>query len=345
MDFSEKQELEKPKKEIYGIEIEWDENSGNMRYSGEYAMVIWVETAMKSFFDTIEEVSGSEVANLVLETAGYRMGEMVSDFFKKDDVNEMFETLLRVYRAAGWGLITLKEYSHENNTAVLQIKDSWEYRINKKQGRNHESSFLAGHFAGLLTNLSDKNIWYSLEKSQLEGAEYSEYRFSPSKMTPKQNIHELTRHQEQHEIFKLEKMVDDRTKELRELVSEISSPIIPVLDGIVVIPLLGSYDEIRADELLQKTLNTLPEYKANYIILDLTGISESVDNYMISLILKMTQSASLLGSKCILVGISPKLSIEMTKADFNKRETNISCYSTLKHAIMYALSQEGKQLL
>jgi len=92
-------------------------------------------------------------------------------------------------------------------------------------------------------------------------------------------------------------------------------------------------------------LNALPEYKANYIILDMTGIRDGIDNYMISLILKMTQSASLLGSKCILVGISPKLSIEMTKAGFNASETNVSSYSTLKHGVMFALSQEGKQLL
>ncbi|WP_416148017.1 STAS domain-containing protein [Salipaludibacillus sp. HK11] len=345
MDFSNKEELENLKKEVYGIDIEWEQESGNMRFSGQFAMVMWVETAMKSFLDTIQEISGCQVADLVLETAGYRMGEIVSDFFKTDEINGMFETLLRVYRAAGWGHITLKEYSAENNTAVLQIKDSWEYRVNKKQGRKEESSFLAGHFAGLLTNLSEQNIWYTMVKSQLEGAEYSEYRFSPSKMTPKQNIHELTRHQEQHEIYKLEKMVDERTKELRDLVSEISSPIIPVLDGIVVIPLMGTYDEIRADELLQKTLDKLPEYKAKYVILDMTGISEDVDEYMISLILKMTQATALLGSKSILVGISPKLSIEMTKADFNSSESNISSYSTLKHAIMYALSQEGKQLL
>ncbi|WP_280771216.1 STAS domain-containing protein [Salipaludibacillus daqingensis] len=332
-------------KEIYGMGIEWAEENGSLNFSGEFAMVIWVETAMRNFLDTIEEISGSQVVNLVLETAGYRMGEMVSDFFKTSEINDMLETLPRVYGAAGWGLVTIEEYSLENKTAVLRIKDSWEYRINKKQGRKEESPFLPGHFAGLLTNLYSENIWYSMKKSQLKGEEYCEYHFAPSSITPNQNIHELTRSQEQYEILKLEEMVDERTKELKDLVREISSPIIPVLDGIVVIPLMGTYDDVRADELLQKTLAILPEYKAKYVILDMTGISEGVDEYMISLILKMTQAASLLGSQCILVGISPSLSIEMTKADFSIKEANITSYSTLKHAILYALSQEGKQLL
>ncbi|MCE7791149.1 STAS domain-containing protein [Salipaludibacillus sp. CUR1] len=344
MDFPKNDLPVNPKKDVFGIEIEWDKANGCMRYAGETAMVMWVETAMKSFLETISEISGSQVANVVLETAGYRMGAIVSEFFKTGEINDIFQTLPSVYRAAGWGLTTVSDYSVENKTAVIQVKDSWEYRINKIQSQGNDPAFLPGHFAGLLSNLYEENIWYTIEKSQLNGDDCYEFYFSPSQITPTQNIHELTRAQEQREISKLEEMVEERTKDLRELVKEISSPLIPVFDDIVVIPLMGTYDDMRANELLHKTLDKLPEIKANYVILDLTGINDSIDEYMISLIQKMTQSAALLGSKCILVGISPKLSIEMTNANFTTRETHIGCYSTLKHAIMYALSQEGKQI-
>jgi rsbT co-antagonist protein RsbR len=36
---------------------------------------------MKMFFDTIEEVSGEEATNVVLETAGFRQGKLVGSYF------------------------------------------------------------------------------------------------------------------------------------------------------------------------------------------------------------------------------------------------------------------------
>ncbi len=325
--------------------FDWDLNEGTFKFMGGGAVLFWIDTAMKSFFDSIEEVSGDESASLVFEAAGFRMGSIVSDFFGNgSDVQEVLSTLEMVYPAAGWGYIETEKFDPSDNTAVIRLKNSWEYKINKQQKRKKPTTFLAAHYAGVISGLLDKKIWFKLNRSQLLGDEFDEIMFFPSTITPAENIHNLIREKEQNEIYKLEQTVEQRTRELQDMVRELSSPMIPVLDHIVVIPMLGKYDEIRAEDLLDSTLSNMPKLKPKYIILDLTGLNESVNYTFSSLVNKLTLAVSLMGAETILVGISAELSMELIKSQ-TEEVNDLQCFSTLRHAILYALSQEGKQLI
>ncbi|QTM98576.1 STAS domain-containing protein [Sediminibacillus dalangtanensis] len=314
-----------------------------MRFEGQDVIIFWIETAMKSFVDTIEEVSGNDAANVVMETAGFRMGNIVSDFFKQDCINNVINSFPDIYAAAGWCDLEIVDFSEEEKTAVIRVRNSWEYKVNKVQGKQKMSTFLPGHFAGTLTGLFEQNTGFSVVKSQLEGDEYDEIHYYPSEGHPVRDIHQFTRIKEQEEIKRLENMVEERTETLTTLVKEISSPLIPVLDGIVVMPLIGKYDETRADDLLSRTMKNLPEYQANFLILDVTGLDDDLDAYSITLLQSLTHSSELLGTKSAIVGISPNLSMKLIEAKVDMKGLN--CFSTLKHAIHFALAQEGKQII
>ncbi|WP_078553027.1 STAS domain-containing protein [Bacillus alkalicellulosilyticus] len=329
--------------EIENTVFSWDSEKGQMSFEGQDIFVFWIETAMKSFLDTIEEVSGDDAASVVLHTAGFRLGEIVSDFFKKGDIIDIIHYLPNVYSAAGWGKVEIVSIEEETKQATIRIKDSWEYKINRLQEKTQTGSFLPGHWAGILTGLFGTNIGAQVVKSQVVGDEYDEFHCSPTTQSPIENIHDYARLQEQKEIERLEVMVAKRTENLTNLVKEISSPIIPVLDNIVVIPLLGKYDEVRANDMINSTMQNLPKYSANYLILDLTGMDEDIDDYTVSLIQNLTDATALLGTKSVLVGISPKLGIKLTKSQYDL--TGIECFSTLKHAIHFSLAQEGKQII
>ncbi|MGE6489159.1 hypothetical protein ACQKE5_12845 [Paenisporosarcina sp. NPDC076898] len=58
---------------------------------------------------------------------------------------------------------------------------------------------------------------------------------------------------------------DEKKKELQKLVDTLSSPIIPVLDGIVVVPLIGQFDEMRPEKLIVKTLSRIEEKLTIYL--------------------------------------------------------------------------------
>lgn len=137
--------------------------------------------------------------------------------------------------------------------------------------------------------------------------------------------------------------MEDKVRDLTELVEELSSPIIPMLDGIVVVPLIGKYDEDRSEALLEKTLTNLPSYKANYVVLDLTGLNENISQHTANFIEKIGSASTLIGVKTILVGISPQLSIIITQS--NVQLSNFDCFQTLQHGIHYALAQMGRRII
>ncbi|MFC7373533.1 STAS domain-containing protein [Fictibacillus iocasae] len=328
------------------IQFGWDLEEGSFTYQGSDAVLFWIESAMKTLFDTIEEISGDDAASVVMETTGHRQGEIVGDFFNQLNfsIEDAVKTIPPLYASAGWGIVQFEEVDVAASRATVLLKNSWEYKINKIQGKSTHGSFLPGHFAGLLSKLFNTNIWYETVQGNVGDDPCCIYSFYPSDMTASKNIHELLRKKEQDEIRKLEEVVETRTEELKSLVQRLSSPIIPVLENIVVIPLIGQYDDSRSEELLNKTLESLPKLKAKYLVLDLTGMdTDGFDASNLYFIERLSKAAALLGAESILVGISAELGIAITREQVDLSALN--CFGTLQHGIYYALSQEGRKII
>lgn len=329
---------------IDGFDFNWDLEKGLFNFEGDDAVLFWIKSAMKSFFDTIEEISGKETSSIVLETTGFRQGMVVGAFFKdlKLPIEEVANIIPRIYASAGWGKYIITDLDPAAKTARVRALDSWEYKINKEQGKNESGTFLPGHFAGIFSALFGTSLWYKKAADQLAGQDYTELDYFPSSVTVEENIHALARREESKKISELEKLVEDRTIELKQLVKEISSPVIPVLDGIVVVPLLGRYDEFRSEELVDKTLHSLPKHQADCLILDLTGLNQSISAYTVEFLSKLAAAANLIGTETILVGISPELGTKITETNFNLSKFN--CFTNLQHGIYYALSKKGRKI-
>ena len=214
--------------------------------------------------------------------------------------------------------------------------------MNIAQGKEEEGTFMPGHWAGVLTGIFGSKVWYRVVKSQISGDDCSVYEFFASDISPSLNVNALMEEQTIAAQEELDRITKQRTEVLSEIIKEISSPIIPVLDSILVVPLVGRYNEIRAEELLNKTLLNLPRYKAEFLIIDLTSLSK-VDDYTLSFIQKFVSAASLLGTKCLLVGISSELSIKVTQRGY--RMNHIPCFSILQQGINYALDQLGMEII
>ncbi|WP_050181897.1 STAS domain-containing protein [Domibacillus robiginosus] len=331
---------------IGGLTFEWDLEKGKFLFEQQDAVLFWISSAMKTFFDTIEEISGEEASNLVFETTGFRQGLVVGQYFEKIkdvDAAQAAELITNTYASAGWGRTTIKNLDFGAKTLTAHIKDSWEFKINQAQGKKQGGNYLPAHYAGIFSGLFGQNMWYKVVQDQLAGHEYSIIEYFPSDVTISNNIHQLARKKEAEEILRLETIVEEKTKELKELVRQLSSPIIPVLEGIVVVPLIGKYDEDRSEELVVKTLNNLPAHKANYLVLDLTGLDRDISGHTVSLIEKIGSAASLIGTETILVGISPELSLIISQSNINL--SKFDCFQTLQHGIYFALGQHGRTIV
>ena len=331
--------------DIGGVSFNWDLEKGEFLFEQQDAVLFWVSSAMKSFFDTIEEVSGDEASNLVFEATGFRQGVVVGEYFqnmKNVSVMEAVSLITNTYSSAGWGLAQVEGLNLEDKTFTAKFKNSWEYKINKAQEKSEGGKYMPAHYAGIFSGLLNENIWYEVVKDQLQGEEYTEVNYFPSSITVNHNIRQLARKTEMDEILHLEAVVEDKVRDLTELINELSSPIIPVLDGIVVVPLIGKYDEDRSEALLEKTLTNLPSYKAKYLVLDLTGLNENISQHTASFIDKIGSVSSLIGVTTVLVGISPKLSVIITQS--NVQLSKFDCFQTLQHGIHYALGQLGRKI-
>jgi anti-anti-sigma regulatory factor/HAMP domain-containing protein len=121
----------------------------------------------------------------------------------------------------------------------------------------------------------------------------------------------------------LERRVADRTVELeralaelresasaREQLSaavrEISSPVVPVLKGILVMPLVGAIDSDRARLLVRSLLQAIEQHRADVVIMDVTGVP-IVDTQVARALLEAARAAQLLGARPVLVGLRPEL--------------------------------------
>ncbi|MFB1099440.1 STAS domain-containing protein [Terribacillus sp. JSM ZJ617] len=332
--------------EIGGLQFGWELDKGRFIYEDQDAVLFWISSAMRELFDTIEEISGEEVSNLVFETTGYRQGLVVGEYFEnKPDVgiHQAAELITNTYASAGWGRTTIKDLDPEKHTLTAELIDSWEHKINIAQGKTEGGRFLPAHYAGIFSGMFGTNVWYKVEHYQLEGYESTIIHYFPSEVTVSENIHQLARKKESQKIMELEATVEDKTRELKKLVRDLSSPIIPVLDHVVVVPLIGKYDEERSEELLFKTLENLPAYKARYLLLDLTGLDKDVSQYTANLISKVGSASSLIGTQTLLVGISPELGLQITNSGISL--ATFDCFQTLQHGIHYALGQMGKQII
>ncbi len=89
----------------------------------------------------------------------------------------------------------------------------------------------------------------------------------------------------------------------REALSELSTPVIPVMERILVLPLIGTIDSHRARDIMRTLLEGISAHRAKAIILDVTGVPV-MDTGVVNHINKTIQAARLKGAQTIVTGIS-----------------------------------------
>ncbi|HEY0737079.1 MAG TPA: cache domain-containing protein, partial [Herpetosiphonaceae bacterium] len=116
----------------------------------------------------------------------------------------------------------------------------------------------------------------------------------------------------QHANQEAERALKELSESLhqRELLSatvrELATPVVPVLDGILVMPVIGVIDSERVALLLESLLTAIERHRARVVIIDVTGVPV-VDTQVAQVLINATDAARLLGALPILVGIRPEL--------------------------------------
>ena len=131
-------------------------------------------------------------------------------------------------------------------------------------------------------------------------------------------------------------MQAEELKRSAQLIKELSIPILNIWDSTIAVPLIGEFDRTRTDQLIATVLMECADKKIDYVLIDLSGIKEFEDQirYQIQM---MTDTLNLIGTKCILVGISPKLAMSIVELD---RKTPI--FSSAHEGLKHIMQLQGK---
>jgi PAS domain S-box-containing protein len=118
--------------------------------------------------------------------------------------------------------------------------------------------------------------------------------------------------------------------------AELSTPLIPISDQVVIMPLIGAIDSRRAQQVLDTLLHGISQSGARFAILDITGVTV-VDTQVANALLRAAQAVQLLGAQAILTGIRPE--VAQTLVGLGASLGSIITRGTLQSGIAYAIDQ------
>jgi PAS domain S-box-containing protein len=99
-------------------------------------------------------------------------------------------------------------------------------------------------------------------------------------------------------------MEDKLKKQSQEIMEMATVPIVQVWEGVVLVPLIGTLDSQRTQQLMERLLDRIAETSSPVAVLDITGVP-TVDTQTAQHLIEMTSAVRLLGSEVILTGVRP----------------------------------------
>lgn len=124
----------------------------------------------------------------------------------------------------------------------------------------------------------------------------------------------------------------------RAVLSQLSTPLIPISGDVVVMPLIGTIDRERARQILGTLLAGVSESRARVAIVDITGIVD-VDAEVADALLHAARAVKLLGAQVVLTGIRP--AVAQTLVTLGLDPGAVVTRSTVQMGIAYALGERA----
>lgn len=127
----------------------------------------------------------------------------------------------------------------------------------------------------------------------------------------------------------------------QQALKELSTPVIPIMDRIIVMPLIGSIDSLRARDITRNLLKGISDHRAKVVILDVTGVG-IMDTGIVNHLNKTIQAARLKGAQTIVTGMSDAVAEAIV--DLGIDWSDITTLSNLQTGLVVALENLGVRL-
>jgi rsbT co-antagonist protein RsbR len=92
----------------------------------------------------------------------------------------------------------------------------------------------------------------------------------------------------------------------QEAIREISTPVLPLRERLLLLPIIGAIDPPRAQQLTTQLLQSIRAHRAKAVVMDITGVP-TVDSAVANHLIQTVQAARLMGAMVIVSGLSPEV--------------------------------------
>lgn len=146
-----------------------------------------------------------------------------------------------------------------------------------------------------------------------------------------------------NEIVNVYSQTWEKTVSLQKIaLQELSAPLIPVLEGITVMPLVGTIDTERAKQIMENLLHGVVKHRSEVVLIDITGVPV-VDTMVAHHIIQAAEAVRLVGAKCMLCGIRPEIAQTIVNLGINLNE--VITKNSLKKGIEAALELTSRKII
>jgi rsbT co-antagonist protein RsbR len=258
-----------------------------------------------------------------LQSADEMVGKSDFDFFAEEHARSAYEDEQKVIQTGQ--IVTLEEQETRPDGSI-----AWVLTVKMpliKEGK------IVGTF-GISKDITDRR---QAEEDIKELNRTLETRVQERTSELEHEISERKKAEEEHSRLQQE-IIDTQ----RQAIHELNTPIIPLVEGIIVMPLIGMIDSMRANDIMRGLLAGITIHKANIVILDLTGVA-IVDTNIAGHLNKTIQAAKLKGAEIFVTGMSD--AVAETIVDLGITWGDAETLSDLQAGFRRALQKQGYAML
>jgi methyl-accepting chemotaxis protein len=125
-------------------------------------------------------------------------------------------------------------------------------------------------------------------------------------------------------------------EEMDRALQAMATPVTPIWDEVLLLPLVGIVDSTRTDDAMKTTLDKISSTGAKMFILDISGVP-SVDTAVANQLIKITKATRIMGCETIVSGVSSSIAHTIVELGIDIGEMLTT--SSLRDAVSMSLDR------
>lgn len=103
---------------------------------------------------------------------------------------------------------------------------------------------------------------------------------------------------------------EELIRQQQEALRELSTPVLPVREGLLILPIIGMIDTQRARQFTEQLLQAIRMNRAKVVVIDITGVP-AVDTKVANHLAQTVEAARLMGTTAVITGLSAGVALTL----------------------------------